>query len=100
MDKEDEINIVKALSELTVFFYSNEKDIRFLKNKINKLNKDIKNEIYIQIVQIHKDEEYQDLKDYIHNIFIENLKKENIEEFILYIKQIEKKDYIYNGVDK
>lgn len=48
-DKEDKTNIVKALSELTVFFYSNEKDIRFLKNKINKLNKDIKNKIYIQI---------------------------------------------------
>ena len=95
LDNEDKTCIVKALSELTIFFYSNEKDIRFLKNKINKLNKDIKNKIYIQIVQINKDEECQDLKDYIHNIFIENLKKENIEDFILYIKQIEKKDYLY-----
>ena len=94
-DNEDKTSIVKALSELTIFFYSNEKDIRFLKNKINKLDKDIKNKIYIQIVQIYKDEECQDLKDYIHNIFIENLKTENIEEFILYIKQIEKKDYLY-----
>ena len=93
-DKENKNYFIKSLSELSVFFYINKKDTRFLKNKINKLDKDIKNKIYLEIVKVCKDKECQDLKDYINNIFIENLKTENIDEFILYIKQIEEEDYL------
>ena len=93
-DKEEKNIIIESLSELTVFFYLNENETRFLKNKINKLGKDIKFKIYFEIIKICKDKEYQKLKNDINWIFIENLKTESLDEFITFVKQLEEADYL------
>ena len=97
--KEELDDIINSLSKLTYFFYNNEKNIKFLKNKIDKLDKDIKNKIYINLVKEYSDEEIKDLKEYINEKYIVNLKIQNLDEFILYIKEIKEDDYL-NLMDK
>ena len=92
--KEEIEDIINALSKLTYFFYNNEKSIKFLKNKIDKLDKSIKNKIYINLVKKYSDEEIKDLKEYINEKYIENLKSQNLDDFILYLKEIKEDDFL------
>ena len=69
------------------------KSIKFLKNRIDKLDKGIKNEIYINLVKKYSDEEIKDLKEYIIEKYIENLKSQNLDDIILYLKEIKEDDF-------
>ena len=69
------------------------KSIKFLKNRMDKLDKGIKNEIYINLVKKYSDEEMKDLKEYIIEKYIENLKSQNLDDIILYLKEIKEDDF-------
>ena len=60
---------------------------------MDKLDKGIKNEIYINLVKKYSDEEIKDLKEYIIEKYIENLKSQNLDDIILYLKEIKEDDF-------
>ena len=92
--KEQELEkVISIISDLTNFLYLNQKNLNFLSQKIDKLDKKIKALIYIRLIKFCVDEDHTNMKNHITDIYINNIKYENLDELILFIKNLDQNDF-------
>ena len=84
---------IKVLSNLTNFLYINEKNLEFLKQNIGALETKIKNKIYIELIHICNEQQYNKMKEFIEAQFLNSLNLEHLNEFNDFIKNLKNVDY-------
>ena len=102
---ETELNkAIKIVAEFVSKLFLYENNNNFIKNKINKLNDKIKSSIYIELLKSYNGIEYQEQKNYIYNIYLNNIEtKEGRDDIIKLIKKLsgdEKKFFMYEKLLK
>ena len=102
---EDEMNkAIKIIAEFVSKLALYEKNNIFINDKIKKLNDKIKSLIYIELITKYKGEEYQELKNYIYDIYLNNIeRKKGRDDVIKLVKKLsvdEKKFFMYEKLLK
>ena len=102
---EDEMNkAIKIIAEFVSKLALYEKNNSFINDKIKKLNDKIKSLIYIELITKYKGEEYQELKNYIYDIYLNNIeRKKGRDDVIKLVKKLsvdEKKFFMYEKLLK
>ena len=64
---------IKIIAEFVSKLFLYEKNNSFINDNINKLDDKIKLLIYIELITEYNGEEYQKLKNYIYDIYLNNL---------------------------
>ena len=81
---------VKIVSEFVSKIFLDEKDTSFLEDKISKLEEKIKSLIYNELIKTYNGKEYEKMKNYIYDIFLN--KQEDIDNIIKLIDNLSKDD--------
>ena len=83
------------LSNFICLIFDVEKNTIFLEEKIKKLNYILQKLIYFELIKRCNDEKYETIKDYIFNLFLENLKEhDRIIELIRILNGKDKSKFI------
>jgi predicted nuclease with TOPRIM domain len=91
LKEKDKLNqAVKILSEFISRIFLEEGDNSFLEEKIGKLDDKIKALIYNELMKTYNDKEYEKMKQYIYDIFLNKL--EDIDNIIKLIDSLSEKD--------
>ena len=72
-------NAIKIIAEFVSKLFLYEKNNSFIDDKIKKLDDKIKSLIYIELITKYNGEEYQNLKNYIYDIYLNNIEKKKAE---------------------
>ena len=89
--KEDKLdNAVKIVSEFVSKIFLDEKDTNFLEDKINRLDDEIKKNIYYELIKKYNTKDYERMKNYIFEIFLR--KKEDTDSIIKLIDNLSEND--------
>ena len=81
---------VKIVSEFISKIFLDENDTSFLEDKISKLEEKIKSLIYNELIKTYNGKEYEKMKNYIYDIFLNKL--EDIDNIIKLIDNLSKDD--------
>jgi len=81
---------VKIVSEFVSKIFLDENDTSFLEDKISKLEEKIKSLIYNELIKTYNGKEYEKMKNYIYDIFLNKL--EDIDNIIKLIDNLSKDD--------
>ena len=92
-ENEELEKIIKVLANLSNYLFINEHNLNFLKKNINNLETKIKNKIYIELIHFWKDKQYDKMKEYIEDQYLNSLNLENLNEFHDFIKNLKNDDY-------
>ena len=103
----DEAQLNKAISIIGEFvskLFLYEKNNSFIDDKIKKLDDKVKSLIYIELITKYNGEDYQKLKNYIYDIYLNNLNtkegRDNVMELVKKLAGDEKKFFIYEKLLK
>ena len=98
-DDKDLQNAIKIISEFVSKLFLFEKNTRFLKEEISKLDEKIKSLIYIELITTYKDKNYEDQKNCIYDIYLEKMDakdgRANIIKLVKNLKDDDRKFFIY-----
>ena len=97
-------NAIKIIAEFVSKLFLYEKNNSFINDKIKKIDDKIKSLIYIELITEYKGEEYKELKNYIYDIYLNNIEKkegrDNIIKLVQKLSVDEKKFFIYEKLLK
>ena len=94
INEKESKKLIENLSILLHFFYK-ECGLESFKKKINILNQQILIvEIYIKLYQNPSNEENIEIKGYIRNYFIKNIKESSLKNIINFVKNLGDEDYL------
>ena len=88
-------NLIKSLVNLTIFLCINENKIEFLEKTISKsniINQKIKHKIYMELIKFCKENKNEQIKKFIISIYSRELKKDNLNEFIDFLANLDEND--------
>ena len=105
INKEEELGkAISIIAEFVSKLFSYEKNNSFIDERIKKLDDKIKSLIYIEIITKYNGDEYQKMKNYIYDIYLNNLgTKEGRDNVIKLVKKLtgeEKKFFTYEKLLK
>jgi hypothetical protein len=105
INKEEELGkAISIIAEFVSKLFSYEKNNSFIDERIKKLDDKIKSLIYIEIITKYNVDEYQKMKNYIYDIYLNNLgTKEGRDNVIKLVKKLtgdEKKFFTYEKLLK
>ena len=105
INKEEELGrAITIIAEFVSKLFSYEKNNSFIDERIKKLDDKIKSLIYIEIITKYNGDEYQKMKNYIYDIYLNNLgTKEGRDNVIKLVKKLtgeEKKFFTYEKLLK
>ena len=92
----DEKIIIKNISNLAFFICSKEDKFDFLENEIknsNIFNKNIKHNIYLEIINLCKENKYIKLQKFIMDEYLGELNLDNIDIFIEFLQYLNDEDF-------
>ena len=98
--EEDELNkAIQVIAEFVSKLFLFEKNNNYLDDKIEKLDNEIKDLIYIELINKYNGEEYKEQKEHIYDIYLKKIKtkegRDNVLKFMKKLSEEEKKYLIY-----
>ena len=94
-EEEDLNKAVKILSEFISRIFKDEGNNNFLDEKIGKLDDKVRKLIYNELMRTYNDKKYQQMKEYIFKIFLEQIEDiDSIIQLVDSLKEEDKKDFL------
>ena len=86
---------IEILSNFICLIFDNEKNTNFLEEKIKKLDDKLQRLIYVGLIKKCNEEKYEKMKDYVFDLYLENLKEyDKIIELINILNDKDKEKFI------